>query len=99
MWDTTYKERVVSTKGDKILKKINSQHPESRSNPDATKFRLFLLGKEDWDIEILEVNKIDYEIINRNLNLGKSVFISGTNQQNNPVPSVMSTDSSHFYRI
>ena len=81
------------------MKKINSQHPETRSNPDVKKFRLFLLGKEDWDIEILEVNKIDYEIINRNLNLGKSVFISGTNQQNNPVSSGMSTDSSHFYRI
>ena len=80
------------------MKKINSQHRETRSNPDATKFRLFLLGKEDWDIEILEVNKIDYEIINRNLNLGKSVFISGTNQ-NNPIPATFSNDSSHFYRI
>ncbi len=81
------------------MKKINSQHPESRSNPDATKFRLFLLGKEDWDIEILEVEKIDYEIINRNLNLGKSVFISGTSQQNNPIRVNMPTDSWYFYRV
>jgi hypothetical protein len=47
----------------------------------ARKFWLFLLGKEDWDFEILEVNKIDYEIINKNLNLGKSVFISDTSKK------------------
>jgi thiamine pyrophosphokinase len=81
------------------LNKINSQQTEPRSNTDTVKFRLFLLGKEVSDIEILEVEKIDYEIINRNLNLGKSVFISSTSHQNSPIRVNMPSDSWYFYRV
>jgi thiamine pyrophosphokinase len=81
------------------LNKINSQQTGTSNNPDTLKFRIFLLGEEDRDIEILEVEKIDYEIINRNLNLGKSVFISSTSHQNSPIRVNMPSDSWYFYRV
>jgi len=47
-----------------------------RNNKDNFLFRLFFLGKEDFDVEILEVNKIDFDDLERQLQNGKSVFVT-----------------------
>jgi len=46
------------------------------NNNDHFLFRLFFLGKEDFDVEILEVNKIDFDDLERQLQNGKSVFVT-----------------------
>ena len=43
------------------------------------RYRLFFLGDEDNDIEVVEVNNLDFEIVKRRLKCGKNIFISGIN--------------------
>jgi hypothetical protein len=48
-------------------------------------FRLFFLGNEDWDVEVMEVEEIDFEGIKSRLKFGESVFISRyTGTRNEP---------------
>jgi len=46
------------------------------TNKDHLGFRLFFLGKEDVDVEVIEVNKIDFDDLKRQLKNGKSVFMT-----------------------
>ena len=47
-----------------------------RNNKEILGFRLFFLGKEDLDVEVIEVNKIDFNNLEKQLKTGKSVFMT-----------------------
>jgi len=51
-------------------------------NQENLKFRLFFLGKEDFDVEVIEVNKIDFDDLKRQIKNGKSVFMTTVNARN-----------------
>ena len=51
-------------------------------NKEPSGFRLFFLGKEDLDVEIVEVNKIDFDDLERQLQNGKSVFVTTLPEMN-----------------
>ena len=46
---------------------------------EKLRYRLFFLGDEDKDIEVIEVNDLDFEIVKRRLKCGKKIFISEIN--------------------
>jgi len=52
---------------------------EIKNTPEKLRYRLFFLGDEDNDIEVIEVNDLDFEIMKRRLKCGKNIFISGIN--------------------
>ena len=51
-------------------------------NNEQLGFRLFFLGKEDVDVEVIEVNKIDFDDLKRQLKNGKSVFMTTLHKRN-----------------
>ena len=52
---------------------------EITNTPEKHQYRLFFLGDEDNDVEVIEVNELDFEIMKRRLKSGKNIFISGIN--------------------
>lgn len=40
-------------------------------------FRLFFVGNEDYDVEVVEVDEIDFDDVKRRLEGGESIFMSG----------------------
>ena len=51
-------------------------------NKEHVGFRLFFLGKEELDVEVIEVNKIDFDDLKRQLKNGKSVFMTTVPERN-----------------
>ena len=39
-------------------------------------FRLFILGKNQCDVEVIEVEEIDFDVVKRGLENGKQVFLT-----------------------
>ena len=71
--------------------------------PDQKKtlgFRLFFIGNEDSDVEVLEVEKIDFEKVKKRLELGESVFMV-TIQPSSNIPDLLTEidESWYFSRI
>ena len=52
------------------------------NNKEHLGFRLFFLGKEDIDVEVIEVNKIDFDYLKKQLTNGKSVFMTTVPKRN-----------------
>ncbi len=52
------------------------------NNTEFFGFRLFFLGKEDLDVEVIEVNEIDFNDLKRQLKNGKSVFMTAIPEAN-----------------
>ena len=52
---------------------------EIENTPETIQYRLFFIGDEDTDVEVMEVNNLDFEIVKRRLKSGKNIFISGIN--------------------
>jgi len=50
---------------------------ELRNTQEKLRYRLFVLGNEDNDVEVIEVNDLNVEKIKRRLKSGKNIFISG----------------------
>jgi hypothetical protein len=60
-------------------------------------FRLFFLGSEDWDVEVMEVEELDFENIKRRLENGESVFISAIQEpEMNPTASLGTEETCYF---
>lgn len=57
-----------------VQEKENSEL--QREIGDKAIFRIFFLGKENEEVEVMEVAKIDFEDVKRRLENGESVFIS-----------------------
>ncbi|MEJ2242175.1 MAG: hypothetical protein P8Y18_08545 [Candidatus Bathyarchaeota archaeon] len=66
----------------KELKKIKKLLFKERTNKTKSKqynflgFRLFVLGKNEYDVEVFEVKKIDFNKVKKRLEDGKSVFMT-----------------------
>jgi len=52
---------------------------EIGNTPERLRYRLFFIGDNDNDVEVIEVNDLDFKIMKRNLKCGKNIFISGIN--------------------
>ncbi|MBT8171250.1 hypothetical protein KJN74_00055 [Candidatus Bathyarchaeota archaeon] len=52
---------------------------EANETPKKVRFRLFFIGNEENDVEVVEVNDLDFKSMKRRLRCGKNVFISGVN--------------------
>jgi hypothetical protein len=50
-------------------------------NKDKLGFRIFFLGNEEGDVEVMEVDEVDFENIKRRLENGESIFLSRIQQQ------------------
>jgi hypothetical protein len=44
-------------------------------------FRLFFVGNKDWDVEVAEVDEIDFADVKRRLECGESIFIARIQRQ------------------
>ena len=51
-------------------------------NKEQLGFRLFFLGKEDVDVKVIEVKKIDVDHLKKQLKKGKSVFLTKLPKRN-----------------
>ena len=58
---------------------IRLSEVELRNTPEKFRYRLFFIGDEDNDVEVVEVNEIDFETMKRRLKCGKNIFIAGIN--------------------
>jgi hypothetical protein len=52
---------------------------EVGNTSEKLRYRLFFLGDGENDIEVIEVNDLDFEFVKRRLKCGKNIFISGIN--------------------
>jgi hypothetical protein len=59
-------------------------------------FRLFFIGTKDLDVEVMEVEKIDFENVKTHLELGESIFIA-TIQPPSIKPNFIETDESWYF--
>jgi hypothetical protein len=60
----------------KIFFKGPSQETETKNQNKKRGFRLFFLGKKDSEVEVFEVEKIDFENVKKRLKYGESVFLT-----------------------
>jgi hypothetical protein len=67
-----------------ILVKEQGQETATKRFKTVTKnaeeklgFRLFFIGNEDYDVEVVEVDEIDFADVKRRLEGGESIFMSG----------------------
>ena len=47
--------------------------------PKKLKYRLFFIGNNEDDVEVLEVNELDFNKMKKRLECGKDIFISEIN--------------------
>jgi hypothetical protein len=52
---------------------------EINNTPKKLKYRLFFVGNDEDDVEILEVNELDLSKMKKRLECGKDIFISEIN--------------------
>lgn len=52
-----------------------------RNSVEKLRFRLFFLGDKENDVEVVEVNDLDFEIMKKRLKCGKNIFISGIDKE------------------
>ena len=50
---------------------------EVYNTPKKGRYRLFFIGNEDNDVEVIEVNDLDFKNMKKRLKCGKDIFISG----------------------
>jgi len=60
-------------------------------------FRLFFLGKKDLDMEVMEVEKIDFENVKRRLELGESVFMATIQPPSSKSNLFIETEESWYF--
>jgi hypothetical protein len=90
----------------KMLLRSKSQEAETKTFKTVTAnendnlgFRLFCLGDEDWDVEVMEVDEIDFEELKRRLKGGKSIFISAIQEpKRNPTWNLVTEEGWFFTR-
>jgi len=60
-------------------------------------FRLFFIGNQDSDVEVLEVDKIDFENVKRRLELGESVFMATIQSPSSKQDLLLETEESWYF--
>jgi hypothetical protein len=90
----------------KMLLRRKSQEAEAETKSFKTEtanenknlgFRLFCLGDEEWDIEVMEVDEVDFEEVKRRLEGGKSIFISAIQEPKmNPTLNLVTEENWFF---
>lgn len=53
----------------------------ANKNAEELEFRLFLLGEQECDVEVSEVRQIDFDYLKRQLEGGKSVFMTAISRE------------------
>lgn len=62
--------------------KIISPLERLKDNEDWKGFRLFFLGENEYDVEVSEVQQIDFDTVKMHLLDGKSVFMHAMSKRN-----------------
>lgn len=66
----------------RLLAQGTEKNQSRAEESQRSKFRLFFLGEEEGDVEVVNMDRIDFKYVESRLRNGESVFISqGTNKE------------------